>query len=920
MGTYSIDMETYKSLARQAAAEGCVLIKNENDTLPLKKKDNVAVFGRIAYEYYKSGLGSGGLVNTRYTVGILDALKAEEELTVNDRVDAVYREWLKEHPYDSGQGWGQVPWCQEEMPCTEEVLNAAAGSDAAIVVIGRTAGEDQDNRNEPGSYLLRDVERELIKKVSAAFPRTVVLLNVGNIIDMKWVEELGVPAVLYVWQGGQEGGNGAADVLTGRVNPCGRLTDTIAENIADYPSTPFFGDEVKNIYAEDIYVGYRYFETFARQKVKYPFGYGLSYTTFDIRGVVAASAGDVLTVRAAVTNTGSVAGREVVQVYINAPQGKLGKPYRVLAAFGKTKLLAPGETEELELSCSKYTFASYDDAGVTGHKSCYVLEAGIYEVYVGADVRSAALFGTYEEDFVVVAELQEACAPVEHFQRFKPVEGRIGLEDVPIRTVDPAARIASGMPEEIPYTGDRGIRLSDVYEGKNGLDEFVAQLSEEDLIHMFRGEGMSSPKVTPGTGAAFGGITGSLRAKGIPAACCTDGPSGIRMDVGTKAFSLPNGTMLGCTFDLKLVEALYGMTGRELRANRVDALLGPGINIHRHPLNGRNFEYVSEDPLLTGKMGAAQIRGLGVVGSTGTIKHFCANNQEAKRRRVEAVVSERALREIYLKGFEISVKEGEARAVMTTYGPVNGIWTAGSYDLNTTILRNEWGFTGIVMTDWWAESNVEGQESSMKCHAPMVMAQNDLYMVTQDAADMGQDDVLEKLLAGEITRGQLQRNAKNILRFILASPAMLYEMGKIGQEELDEISQRNEEDDNVGEIEYYYSDEEGTISVDCSTYEMGRGKSIVFGIDERRMGFFDISVTAVSQLDELAQLPVTLFYDGAQKCTFLFRGSNGQVVEQREDLGMIFGKNHYIKLYFGADGIQLKEVKIIFRQECEMPF
>lgn len=926
MGQYSLDMDKYADLARQVAADGCVLLKNDKEALPLRKNDKVAVFGRIAHTYYKSGLGSGGLVNTRYVVGILDALKQEKDIELNEKVLEIYEDWITDHPFDSGLGWGRVPWCQEEMPVTDGLLEAAQDSDVAIVIVGRTAGEDQDNHNDQGSFLLTDAERTMIEKVSARFERTVVLLNVGNIIDMKWVNEINPAAVMYVWQGGQEGGNGVADVLTGRVTPSGKLTDTIAVDISDYPSAPYFGDEKKNFYAEDIYVGYRYFETFAKKNVLYPFGFGLSYTEFTVESVLEGYNENNVQISATVRNTGMFKGREVVQVYVNPPQGELGKPLRSLIGFAKTKELAPGESQILELTIPKYTYASYDDSGATGNKSCYVLEEGLYEFYVGTDVRSAQKIGEFNEDFRIIERLQEAYAPTEDYKRIKPMpkdgsidEYGVYFEPVPTRTVDWRDRRID-FPKEIPYTGDQGIRLADVFYERAPMDDFVAQLSDEDLICLFRGEGMCSPKVTPGTAAAFGGVTESLRRFGIPTACCSDGPSGIRMDVGTKAFSLPNGTMLGATFDLELVEELYRMTGLELRRNRIDALLGPGINIHRHPLNGRNFEYISEDPLLTGKMGAAQIRGLDASMCTGTIKHFCANNQETKRRFADGIVSERALREIYLKCFEICVKEANARSVMTSYGPINGLWTAGSYDLNTTILRNEWGFDGIVMSDWWAEANYEGESSNPFVHAPMVMAQNDIFMVCEDATNMELDDVLSRLNAGEIFRCELQRNAKNILNFILKSPAMLYELNLISQEELDEIKASREDEDDVSDIVYYQDENDGDITIDLSDYEMGNGKSILFGIETDKKGYFDATIVAQSDLDDLAQLPITVFLNGELKYTASFRGSNGKEVAETGDLGAILVRRQYIKLYIGADGINLKEIRIKFRGEYEFPF
>ena len=384
-------------------------------------------------------------------------------------------------------------------------------------------------------------------------------------------------AVLYVWQGGQEGGNGVADVLMGRVNPCGKLTDTIAENIEDYPSQSCFGDLTRNEYKEDIYVGYRYFETFAKEKVLYPFGFGLSYTTFAVTAEAKEKDVDNVTVTATVENTGKTDGKEVVQVYVKAPQGVLGKPSRALVGFAKTGVLAPGAKETLTINVTKESFASYDDSGATGHKSCYVLEEGSYEFYVGSDVRSAAFAGAYEQPFKVVEILTEAMAPVEAFERMKAVPGedgtlKPGYEAAPLRTVDPIERMKENRMEPITYTGDKGYKLGDVLDKKVTMEEFVAQLSDEDLICIFRGEGMCSPKVTPGTAAAFGGLTPELQEFGIPAACCTDGPSGLRFDCGTRAFSMPNGTLLGCTFDLPLVEDLYEMAGREMRQNRVDAL------------------------------------------------------------------------------------------------------------------------------------------------------------------------------------------------------------------------------------------------------------------------------------------------------------------------------------------------------------
>lgn len=791
---------------REAAAEGAVLLKNEGHMLPIKKDETVSIFGRSQIEYYRSGTGSGGAVNVPYVKNILDGIKENNAFPVNEELVETYKEWLKEHPFDNGGGgWAAEPWHQEEMEITDEIARCAAEkSEKAIFLIGRTAGEDKDYEDTEGSYLLTKREKENLRIVTKYFNEVAVLLNVSNIIDMSWTKDAAyqdhIKAILYIWQGGMEGANAVADLLSGRVTPSGKLTDTIAEKLSDYPVADHFGSKTENIYAEDIYVGYRYFETFAPEKVMYEFGFGLSYTEFSMETVKAESTGNgkdakiALSIR--VKNTGAAAGKEAAQVYVSAPQGQLGKPAKVLCGFAKTKLLAPGEEEVLELTIPVSRFASYDDSGVTGHKSCYVLEEGLYEIYVGNSVRCTEKAnvdgkGGYEiASCVVTVELEEALAPTKEFLRLKTGRQKEdgvfarAYEKAPQQMVDLAERIKSRLPKELPQTGNKGITLQAVAENiKNGssveeeLDAFVAQFTNEELAVIVRGEGMSSPKVTPGTASAFGGVSDSLHGYGIPIACASDGPSGIRMESGLKATQLPIGTLLACSFNIPMMEELYQMEGRELVGNEIDTLLGPGINIHRYPLNGRNFEYFSEDPLVTGQFAAAMTRGIRSAGSSATVKHFAANNQETERHNVNSVVSERALREIYLKGFEIAVKEGNANSIMTSYNPVNGHWTASNYDLNTTILRGEWGYQGIVMTDWWAKMNdvVNGGEADRRYTSFMVRAQNDLYMVVNNngaAINAVGDDTLEALEAGKLTVGELQRCAKNICRFLLGTPVM----------------------------------------------------------------------------------------------------------------------------------------------------
>jgi len=913
---YEIDWKKYAETAIKAAAEGAVLLRNEERALPLQEGMRLAVFGRIQFDYYKSGTGSGGMINTRYVVGILDALK-EEKLELDRELEQVYREWIRDHPFDQGGGWAREPWSQQEMPVGRALVEKAAkANDAALVIIGRTAGEDRDARNEKGSYYLSDEEEGLLEKVCAAFKRVIVVLNVGSIIDMKWVKAYKPQAVLYAWQGGMEGGHAVAEVLMGRMNPCGRLADTIALSVEDYPSSSNFGGSEGNRYEEDIYVGYRYFETFgsARDKVLYPFGFGLSYTSFEIRSEMEVKP-DGCVFRVNVKNTGSLAGKEVVQIYVEAPQGKLGKPARALAAFAKTKCLEPGEEQELERKVLKEEIASYDDSGASGHKSCYVLEAGTYRFYVGADVRSAAFAGDMKiETPEVVRQCVEALAPVDAFCRIRPAmgpDGTLGIsrEAVPSRTCSMAQRSKEEQKAQAPYTGDRGYKLADVYDKKVTLDEFLGQLSDKDLCCIVRGEGMCSPKVTPGTAAAFGGVTKALEGYGIPCGCCADGPSGIRMDCGAYAFCLPNGTCLACSFNEELVEQLYTLEGAELRKNRIDILLGPGMNIHRHPLNGRNFEYFSEDPLLTGKMAAAQLRGMGRYQVTGAMKHFAVNNQEYNRKKYNAVVSERALREIYLKGFETAVKEGGAFVVMTTYGGINGLWTAGNYDLLTTVLRNEWKFEGLAMTDWWADINEEGKEPSIDNAAAMVRSQNDIYMVAQDAEKNSNGDNLEECLRnGTLLRADLIRCAQNILKVLMRLPVMDRSLGRFDREELEAAEAMEKEEQADPDIPWYTLD--GKLELEGKDIDTRMGKSFVCGIRTDENCRYRIRLKVRVDATDIAQVSVSVFVNGTLQRTFTLNGTNGKYVEIEQVSKGFTNSCNYLKLYFAQSGMRIDRIWI----------
>lgn len=779
-------------ILRKAAAQGTVLLRNEKKTLPLEQSDNLAVFGRCQIDYYKSGTGSGGSVHVPFSVNFISGMEnlKKENFPVpqiNAELQQIYSAWLKEHPFDAGQGaWAAEPWSQIEMELTESIVKeAAAKSNKAVFIVGRTAGEDQDNKAEEGSFLLTKTERKNIELICAHFDKVIIVFNTSNIMDLSWIDDSEfkshITALLFSWHGGMMGGQGLADILCGKENPSAKLPDSIACKIEDYPSSKNFGHKDFLLYEEDIYVGYRYFTTFAKNKVLFPFGFGLSYTSFELSDKSYTYKDSQITVSVTVKNTGSQKGREVVQIYAECPQGKLGKSTRVLCAFEKTKELEPSESCKVEVSFPVSRFASYDDSGLTGFEYSYVLEEGEYSFFAGTDCLTCKKAAPQEKPFFVektyvLEKLTQCCAPNRQFSRIRPGKcGADGIyieekEAVPLSKVNIAQRIKDNTPEEIPFK-KTDISFSDVIKDKSRIDEFIASLSDNELMTLVRGEGMMSRKVTAGIASAFGGLSDSLHDKQVPAVGCSDGPSGIRMDNGTKAILLPIGTSLASTWDSELVKEVYEVLGNEMKDNKIDVLLGPGCNIHRNPLNGRNFEYYSEDPLLSGIMTASACKGLAETGAIATIKHFALNNQEKNRRNVDSVASERAIREIYLKPFEIAIKEGNARSVMTAYNTVNGFKAASYFDLNTSILRNEWGFTGLVMTDWWATMNdcITGGEADGYKFSEMLKARNDIYMVVvNDTADKGGfgDNIEESLKNGSLSRAQLQLCAKDILLFI----------------------------------------------------------------------------------------------------------------------------------------------------------
>ena len=728
-------------LIRQAGAESCVLLKNDG-TLPLSKEKEIAVFGRCQLDWFYVGYGSGGDVNAPYHVNLIDGLR-NAGLPLNAGVLNAYETWTQQEDNKADHGWwGHWPMNYPEMPLDAGLVRTAAQTaGTALVVIGRAAGEDRENTLTKGSYYLTDEEHAMLDAVTAAFGKAVVLLNIGSIMDMSWAEEYGdkLSALMIVWQGGMESGNAVADVLTGAVSPCGKLGDTIARRYEDYPSSANFGGKAYNDYAEGIYVGYRHFDKHP-ETVLYPFGFGLSYTSFRVKADSLRHAKGMIEAAVTVTNTGSIPGKEVVQLFCHAPEGRLDKPLRVLAAFAKTSVLAPGESETLTLRCDDKCFASYDESS-----SRFLLEAGEYRF----TANETAAGGFTLDGEITVEQCVRLCKTSEELRE----------------------RIQSRLPESVSEAGNRNATLQDVRNGKVTLDEFIAGLNDGELEALTRGHGMMSSSLgVAGNAGAFGGVTESLRQKGVPPVITSDGPAGLRLK--KYCALIPCGTALACTWNTELVETLSAKVGEEMIHYGVDVQLAPGMNVHRNPLCGRNFEYFSEDPLLSGKMAAAVVRGVQSKGKAACPKHFACNNQETNRNQNDSRVSERALREIYLRNFEIAVKEAKPLTIMTSYNKINGVWSHYNYDLVTTILRGEWGYTGCVITDWWMQKAKSPEFPKLKNNAYRVRAQVDVLM----PGDMGHiaktyksDGSLLKTLGQPdgITRGELQRTAKNVLTLAL---------------------------------------------------------------------------------------------------------------------------------------------------------
>lgn len=768
----------HRLLSKEAAKEGMVLLKNNNKLLPLPAGAKVALFGKGTIDYVKGGGGSGD-VTVEYTVNLYEGLKRlKGRVSIYERLADFYKKNIKEQ-YDKGI----QPGMTVEPKLSDELCKGArAFTDTAIITICRFSGEgwdrkskydkntDENNIFEDGDFYLTHAEKAMVEKVKEYFPNIIVVMNVGGMVDSCWFkDDKAIQSVLMAWQGGMEGGSAAAELLCGIGCPSGKLSDTFARTLEDYPSSYNFHENDKYVdYTEDIYVGYRYFETIpdAYKKVNYEFGFGMSYTDFKVQersvNTILLTEEEIqFTVE--VTNTGAMAGKEVVQIYAEVPQGRLGKAKRSLAAFKKTRLLKPGETQVLTLNVKPYDFASYDDLGKIA-KSAYVLEEGEYYFHTGTSVRNtikSAFIYKVEKD-TVVKQLKSRIEPTSLKHRMVS-DGT--FEELPqSEPNDPDSYELPFMAKE-PLDGmtptvrslkghilwgwryKEGIKpFTEVAEGRLSVDEFIKQLTDEELAVLLGG--------APNTGVANTCGFGGLPEYGVPSVMTADGPAGLRIweECGVCTTAFPCATMLACTWNDDIVYAVGRAGAREVKENNIAVWLTPAINIHRSPLCGRNFEYYSEDPFLTGKMAGAMVRGIQSEHIAATVKHFALNNKETDRKNSDSRVSERAAREIYLKAFETIVREAKPYAIMSSYNIVNGHRASENKELLTDILRGEWGFDGMVTSDWWTFGE----------HYKEVAAGNDVKMALGEP-----ERLLMAKEKGLLSREEMEVSGKRVLELIL---------------------------------------------------------------------------------------------------------------------------------------------------------
>ena len=814
-----------REIARRAASEGFVLLKNDGHLLPLAAKGKIGLYGAGAVKTIKGGTGSGD-VNERDCVSICQGLKAAGYEVTSDAwlssYETIYADarqaWkeevlrkLKQYDGNFFQAYSTTPFV---VPCGDSIDEEAAkadGADVAVFVLSRIAGENADRHDTEGDYFITKEEKSLLAQISASYDSVVLVINTGGLIDLAFTEEFtNIKSIVQFMQAGQEGGSAFADIISGAVNPSGKMTDSWAFTYLDYPNARTFSHKNGNTdtekYEEGIFVGYRYFDTFD-VPVRYGFGFGLSYTEFSVVGTGVSASGlgtdqPKISVTASVKNTGNTyAGKEVAEVYVSCPQNGMPKEYRRLAGFAKTRLLSPGENQDLTITFPLYQLASYHE-----DRSAWILEAGTYGIWVGNSLESASLSATISLDAdVVMVQCESICERKEDLKELIPDAGKMKEKEAVWKSLAESLKLPdlSVCADQIVTETVAYPEHSGVTEGKAG--EIVSTLSEEQLIALATGDpGKGQENALGSAGLTVPGAAAETSSAAIESPwnvasmVLADGPAGLRLHKtyqvvdgkinkgsflqafeggffadpeepeGTTYYqyctALPVGTLLAQTWDVNLLKEAGEMIGREMELFNVTLWLAPGMNIHRNPLCGRNFEYYSEDPLLSGMMASAITLGVQKVPGCGTtIKHFACNNQEDNRMGSDSVLSERALREIYLKGFEIAVKNSQPMSIMTSYNQINGVHAANSYDICTKAARDEWGFAGAIMTDW---TTTTASTAGVCTAAGCMRAGNDMVMpgVKED-----HDNIRRELKEGTLEISALQRCICNTVNLVLQS-------------------------------------------------------------------------------------------------------------------------------------------------------
>ena len=771
--------------ARQAAADGMVLFKNNNNALPVSKNKEIALFGLCAYRCFRLGWGSGDMMAQTISQ-INEGLKAVG-YNLNAEIETAYSNFVKELPDQRlmNRSWDEWTWRQDELKLEESMIEASAKkSDIAIVTIGRNSGEAFDLKDEEGYFKLNVDEINLIKFVSSCFKQTILLLNTCGPLDLRAIDDCNIDAIVDVSLGGEMFGYAVADIVSGNVTPSGKLTTTWAYKYDDYSTKE--GITTKEVpYKEGIYVGYRYFDTFGIAP-RYPFGFGLSYTEFTSDVIDINVDGQIVELTVKVTNTGNCNGREIIQCYLSSPQVKLEKPYQELCTYAKTDVLAPNESCELLMSFDLTEMASFDE-----ERASFILEAGKYFVRVGNCSRNTRIACAINVSKEVICEVvKNRCVKRKDFKELSnkgacpySYEGE-NEEKASVKVFefdcDSVETVVHNIIENQPVKllkakNDKFVNLKDVIDGNATVEDVVAEFTDEELADILNGviyEGANANANVGSMAIKVRGAAGEMWSSekyAIPVNACADGPAGVRLAIFTtpidtdtelsrEVVAYPSGTCMANSWDLESARRFGECVRNDLEISDIEGWLAPGINIHRNPLNGRNFEYLSEDPIISGKIGAYITVGVQyddnaeLTGKYTTIKHFACNNIEYERGVSDSQMSERALREIYLKGFRIAVEEGKPHAIMTAYNKINGVFASTNYDLLMGILRGEWDYDGIVMTDWNPCANP--QEHVHAC--------NDLIMPGRF-----RKQIVEGLKNGNVKKEEAQLCAVRLLKLIL---------------------------------------------------------------------------------------------------------------------------------------------------------